>query len=107
MRRALRNCATPGCGNLVRGAGRCAKHGHPWKGWHHAGESRQARGYGAEFERNRKTVMLEERICGVCGEAGLPDDEVDHVLPLAKGGGNERANLRRAHRRCNLARVGR
>lgn len=41
--------------------------------------------------------------CHVCGLGYLPDNpwEVDHDMPLAKGGTNHIRNLRLAHRTCN------
>ena len=51
----------------------------------------------------RGQVLREEAYCYLCGQPGQPDDEVDHVLGVSAGGGNERANLRRAHKRCNQA----
>lgn len=40
--------------------------------------------------------------CGICGDPVDPDDAcVDHVLPLARGGSDERGNLQLAHRFCN------
>ena len=50
--------------------------------------------------------------CWLCGDtvdadahAGSPwAGSVDHVVPKARGGGDEAENLRLAHRRCNSAR---
>ena len=50
--------------------------------------------------------------CWLCGDtvddgahAGSPwAGSVDHVVPRARGGGDEPGNLRLAHRRCNSAR---
>ena len=36
--------------------------------------------------------------------AKMANDTADHVVPLARGGGSERTNLRRAHARCNALR---
>jgi 5-methylcytosine-specific restriction endonuclease McrA len=69
-------------------------------------EDRHARGYDAEYMRNRAKALVEETYCGICQGPGLPNDTVDHIVPLAEGGGNERSNLRRAHKRCNEARAG-
>ena len=49
--------------------------------------------------------------CQICGlpldrEASVIDDlypQVDHILSVAWGGGDELENLRAAHRWCNLA----
>lgn len=96
--RARRACAQPGCPNLQP----CLTHTRrSWQGR----PSARTRGYTAEYERTRKLVLSEETHCGLCGGPGLEDDEVDHRVPLSRGGTNERANLRRAHRECNQARA--
>jgi 5-methylcytosine-specific restriction endonuclease McrA len=49
--------------------------------------------------------------CGLCGDpldlaVKHPDPayaSIDHVVPLAQGGGNDLANLQLAHLRCNLS----
>jgi 5-methylcytosine-specific restriction endonuclease McrA len=41
-------------------------------------------------------------ICAICGEAmTFADASIDHIVPLARGGKHERANLQVAHRVCN------
>jgi 5-methylcytosine-specific restriction endonuclease McrA len=98
MARARSLCSKPDCANVQP----CPKHAR--KPWSHAGRSRQARGYDAEYTRNRAIVLREETHCGICREPGLPNDTADHIRSLADGGGNDRANLRRAHKKCNEAR---
>lgn len=42
-------------------------------------------------------------ICGICGELVAPTDfQVDHVIPLARGGEHSYANVQAAHAMCNL-----
>jgi 5-methylcytosine-specific restriction endonuclease McrA len=49
--------------------------------------------------------------CGLCGDpldltVKHPDPafaSIDHIVPLAHGGGNDLANLQLAHLRCNLS----
>lgn len=58
--------------------------------------SRQARGYGASWDRLRRQVL--ERDCGVCqacAREGLihPGNEVDHIVPKAEGGTDDLSNL--------------
>jgi 5-methylcytosine-specific restriction endonuclease McrA len=77
---------------------------HVRKPWDHHGRSRQARGLGAEYDRNRIIVLREETHCGICGGPGLANDTVDHRIPRNEGGTSGRSNLRRAHRRCNYGR---
>lgn len=65
--------------------------------WSHPGrESRQARGYGAAWDRLRRQVL--QRDCGVCqacARVGLfhPGSEVDHIVPKAEGGTDDLSNL--------------
>lgn len=66
-----------------------------------SGAGRRLRG--GAWMKLRHQVLAEEGYCYLCGGPGQPDDEVDHVLGVSAGGGNERANLRRAHKRCNQA----
>jgi 5-methylcytosine-specific restriction endonuclease McrA len=93
--RAPRACA---CGRLRP----CSVHVR--KPWDHKGRSRQKRGLGAEYDRNRAIVLRDEKTCGICGGPGLANDTVDHIVQRSQGGTSELVNLRRAHKRCNLAR---
>ena len=100
---AFRACAEPGCPAILRQGGRCAAHARPaWGGA--TRPNRYARGYDAEYQRNRKTVLAEESHCWLFHEPGEADDQADHITPLLNGGTNQRENMRRAHRRCNHAR---
>lgn len=72
------------------------------------------RGYDATYDRNRPRVISEETTCWICEKAvdktlsGRDPDgpSIDHVIARAKGGTNDRSNLRLAHLRCNSARPG-
>ena len=73
---------------------------------------RRGRG-GRPWQRLRAQVLAEETYCWLCGrpvDKNLPGSHqlgpnVDHVRPLAHNGAPlDRANVRLAHRRCNLAR---
>lgn len=66
---------------------------------------------GYTWNRLRARVLREETHCWRCGEpvdvslSGMvpAGPTVDHIVPLSQGGAAEdRANLRLAHRRCNL-----
>lgn len=78
-----------------------------------AGQNRRARGLGLDQITSPRTLVafLVERdqgICGIC-EEDVEDTEgpmrpsIDHVIPLARGGRHEIANLQLAHYRCNLS----
>lgn len=68
--------------------------------WSHDGrESRHARGYGSAWDRLRRRILERDRyLCQVCFTAApqriTPAREVDHILPKAKGGTDDPANLR-------------
>lgn len=75
------------------------------KPWARRG-SRQARGYGAAWDRLRVQVLA--RDCGLCQceecrAAGRirPAHEVDHIVPKAKGGTDDPSNLRAINRECH------
>src|SRR5262249_1004877 len=42
--------------------------------------------------------------CGLSGEPLEPNFEVDHIIPISYGGGNERSNLRLVNRSRNRSR---
>jgi len=51
----------------------------------------------------RKTRILviarDKGTCHICGHSGA--NSVDHVIPHARGGSDDMANLKAAHLRCN------
>ena len=49
----------------------------------------------------RKAVLNAEPRCRLCG---APATEVDHILPVSRGGTDDRSNLRAVCRTCNLRR---
>lgn len=49
--------------------------------------------------RARRVFELDDYTCRLCG--AVDDLEVDHVVPLARGGGNDLANLQTLCGRCN------
>jgi 5-methylcytosine-specific restriction enzyme A len=55
----------------------------------------------------REQVMSEEYRCYKCGQLGQASDLVDHVVPLAQGGTDDRVNLRRCCRACHATKTGR
>ena len=62
------------------------------------------------FEKNKKTILRTQKVCGICG---LPVDfeykfphplspTIDHIVPIALGGHpSALENLQLAHRCCN------
>lgn len=59
---------------------------------------------GRPWQRIRWEVMSRDQFtCKYCGVLTGPDAEIDHVIPLSKGGTNELDNLVTACRPCNQA----
>jgi len=83
----LRPCAMPRCPNLTDRGACCVIH-RP-----------AARGYA--WRKLRTQVLAEEARCRACGAPGQPADHVDHRLPRARGGTDDRANLQRLCRTCH------
>lgn len=68
--------------------------------------SASARGYDAEYRRNRLVVVDQAKRgapCVLCGSGFTGQDIVtaEHIIPLRYGGTNNRENLGPAHLRCN------
>ena len=56
-------------------------------------------GYGYEWRKIRARVLAERPMCAThCGRAAT---EVDHVIPLKRGGTNDRSNLVPLCKRCH------
>lgn len=68
----------------------------------------RARGAGAsivEFVRRREVYERDQGVCHVCEKHVAWDDyDMDHVVPLGKGGDHTYANVKVAHAACNRAR---
>lgn len=93
-------CRHHGCGQLVRdGSGYCGVHQQDRNAGKFADErrgSRQARGYGAEWERARKRILSRDKgLCQSCMKQGKlrPAKQVDHIVPKFEGGTDDDANL--------------
>jgi hypothetical protein len=48
-----------------------------------------------------KVFERDKGICGICHRLVGTDWHVDHVIPIAKGGRHEYANVQLAHGQCN------
>ena len=62
-----------------------------------------ARGYGYRWQKLRVQVLMEEPLCRVCWADGAVTaaTDVDHIVPRAKGGTDERGNLQALCRSCH------
>jgi 5-methylcytosine-specific restriction enzyme A len=73
-------------------------------------ESRQARGYGAHWDKLRAQAMARDMwLCQPCRRLGCVTvaTECDHVTPKAKGGDDELPNLQAICRPCHRAKTDR
>ena len=62
----------------------------------------------AEYRRNRKTIRQQQRFCVWCETGGTSQNklQVDHIIPVSKGGGHELSNLRILCQMCHKKRQG-
>jgi 5-methylcytosine-specific restriction enzyme A len=120
MKRALQPCNEGGCNTLTRNrGGRCDAHqrGSTWNRWQR-GRTRQERGYGAAWERIRLAILQRDRyLCQECkrqgrftqlvvgNRAASNSARVDHIVPKARGGTNDEANLEALCRLCHDAKT--
>jgi 5-methylcytosine-specific restriction protein A len=89
-------CATPGCPELVRGRARCPEHDRALKAEIDSTRPSAARrGYDATWRKIRLDHLRRHPVCVECERLGLavPGTDVDHVVPLARGGTHTGANL--------------
>lgn len=77
------------------------------KAWDHGGRSSHQRGYGAAWQKLRRQVLDEEVMCRVCLAASKNTlaTAVDHITPKAKGGTDDRSNLRAICDPCHKAKT--
>jgi len=94
----LRPCLVPGCRNLTDRGIRCVLHRLEAQ---RARESSTQRGYDHGWRKKRARVLTEEASCRACDAPADPEDHVDHIVPKARGGTDDRENLQRLCRACH------
>ena len=95
----LRPCLHPGCGALVV-RGRCDRHAVQERNeYDFRRGSSAARGYDARWRRLRERILSEEPLCRICGRAEAK--HVDHIVPKARGGTDDRDNLQPLCHSCH------
>ena len=70
--------------------------------------SRHSRGYGASWDRLRKTILARDlHLCQPCLATGRPTPAVavDHIIPKAAGGDDNPANLQAICGACHDAKT--
>lgn len=94
------------CGDFaVPGRSRCKIHGGA--AWARQPAARQAAYTSAEYKRNREIVLKRDRWCRLrLPGCTVKSTTVDHVISVAKGGGNGLDNLIGACEHCNRMRGG-
>lgn len=100
MPRAMkRSCRTVGCPGEAISRGYCAPCAakRPQTEDAYRG-SRHERGYGAEWEKLRMSVLRSSPGCAMCGQ---PATDVDHILPKRRGGTDDRSNLQTLCHACH------
>ena len=78
------------------------------KPWHHATQSRHARGYGHQWVKTRKLIIARDGgLCQPCLRTGRPTpfDAVDHIKPKAQGGTDDHDNLECVCNTCHDAKT--
>jgi len=105
---APKPCRHACCGQLVHdGSGYCSAHQSDRKLGKFADDrrgSRQARGYGAEWEITRKRILSRDKgLCQPCLKTGRyrPAKQVDHIIPKFEGGSEDDANLQSICKPCH------
>ena len=90
-------------------AERSRRYAKAWKRRHPRRARRQVRRHRARYperalvDRRRAAVLeLHGHVCWLCGGVVEARDlNIDHVIPVSKGGTSALANLRPAHSKCN------
>ncbi len=96
-------CTYPYCGTLVKG-GRCDKHQEKRKTNYSHQLSTTERGYGNAWRKLRRFVLIRDNnLCQVCLTTGVLTEAyaVDHIVPKAKGGGDNMDNLQAICKHCH------
>lgn len=60
---------------------------------------------GPTRQRRQRLIERDGMLCALCGKLmGRRTVSIDHIIPKSLGGTNDMANLRLAHKRCNIIR---
>ncbi len=102
-KKPMKPCAYPGCPNLCEGQ-YCELHAGQARSYD-KGSRRpdKNRKYGRAWKRIRDRYARLHPLCERCLKEGriTPMEEVHHILPVNRGGGNEETNLMSLCRSCH------
>lgn len=101
-------CRAPGCGRATH-LGFCEQHRGQRSNWKH-GQSVTQRGYGHAWRKLRVQVLQRDGyLCQAHLRRGqdVPGNEVDHVVPKARGGTDNMDNLETLCGPCHGAKTAR
>lgn len=110
--RALHPCMVPGCTELIREGQYCEQHfiAHSHEINQRRGSSAQ-RGYGHRWQRIRKMFLASHPVCedpyGVHVGQVIPATDVDHIVPLSRGGTHRVDNLQALCHACHSRKTAR
>ncbi|MGL5258404.1 MAG: HNH endonuclease [Proteocatella sp.] len=100
-----RPCAYPGCGRLAEREQYCAEHKQVVTKRYNQYQRDPAsnKRYGRSWKRIRDHYIKAHPLCDECEKNGRikAAEEVHHILPLSKGGGNETSNLMALCKSCH------
>ena len=100
-----RPCAYPGCGRLAEREQYCAEHQKVVDKQYNQYERypKSNKRYGRSWKRIRDRYIKLHPLCEECEKQGklTPAEEVHHILPLSKGGSNEKSNLMALCKSCH------
>jgi len=101
-------CGWPGCPEIIRDGRYCEEHSKQDQQQQDQDRpTAAARGYGARWRRLRGMVLHREPVCrdpfGIHAKNNevVASSEVDHIIPLARGGTNKLINLQALCKSCH------
>lgn len=82
----------------------CGRPGHGTRCPRHEREHMQRRG-ASGYQRQRTNQQILDNAMHMCGLCGGRATEVDHIIPLSRGGSDEARNKRPICRKCHRAKT--
>lgn len=89
---APKPCRFTGCPALVQAGGLCGAHRGAGDEYDRRRPSSPKRGYGRRWSRLRRWFLSRQPMCQWSG-CEQPASQVDHIVPLFRGGTNDTQNL--------------